>query len=516
MRTVLLDGRNLTAEAVVAIAESRATVECAPDALERVRVARATVEGIIERGETVYGINTGFGALVNTTIDASDLERLQLNLIRSHATAVGEPMSDMLVRAMMVVRLNSLLAGHSGVHEDPLLQLVAFLNHGISPVVPRLGSLGASGDLAPLSHVALALIGEGVVRFNGNEVPAKDALMECGLVPCKLRAKDGLSLINGTSQMTALLAVASESLHHLLPMADVILCMSLEARRCTTRPFEPQVHAVRPHEGQLHVAARVMRLMHGSPNLDDHVDCDRVQDAYSFRCSPQVHGVTYERAKSLSDVLSIELNAVTDNPLVFPNPSNPGPHEIVSQGNFHGEILGQTADAMTLALFEQASMSERRMDQMLDPARSGGRPFLAHQSGLESGLMIVHYVAGASLAELHGHASPRSAFSTVTSGGQEDHVSMGATACMNLLNAIQRFVEVLAAELLIAAEATEDLHLPMAESVASLHGLVRNIVPPLTTDRSTAPDLKLLIEALHAGSWHAMLSEIHPIHDHGR
>jgi len=497
----MLDGRSLTTEALLSIAEGRANVECAPDALERVRVARATVEGIISRGEVVYGINTGFGALVNTRIDASDLERLQLNLIRSHATAVGTPMTNQEVRAMMAVRLNSLLAGHSGVHEDPLRQIEALLNHAITPIVPRLGSLGASGDLAPLSHVALALIGEGDVNHDGVSKPAKEALTECGLVPCKLRAKDGLSLINGTSQMTSLLALASERLHALLPLADAVLCMSLEARRCTVRPFEPQVHAVRPHAGQQHVAARVMRLMEGSANLADHADCERVQDAYSFRCSPQVHGVTYERATALASVVGIELNAVTDNPLVFPDPSNPGPHEVVSQGNFHGEILGQTADAMSLALFEQASMSERRMDQLLDPARSGGRPFLARQSGLESGLMIVHYVAGASLSELHGHVMPRSAFSTVTSGGQEDHVSMGATACMNLMLAIDRFTEVLAAELLIAAEAAEDLSIPMSESMTYLHRMVRRDVAPLTTDRSTAEDLRVLAQRLGDRRW---------------
>ena len=513
MRTVLLDGRSLTTEAVLAVAESRAKVECAPDAMERVRLARATVEGIIARGEVVYGINTGFGALVNTQIGPEDLERLQLNLIRSHATAIGEALPNTQVRAMMVVRLNSLLGGHSGVHEDPLRQLESYLNLGITPVVPRLGSLGASGDLAPLSHVALCLIGEGEVEYNGRQMPAQEALTINGMMPCKLRAKDGLSLINGTSQMTSLLALAFERLHSLLPMADAILCMSLEARRCTLRPFSEEVHHVRPHPGQQHVAGRVVRLMQGSPNLLDHADCDRVQDAYSFRCSPQVHGVTFERAMALKSVVDIELNSVTDNPLVFPDPSNPGPHEIVSQGNFHGEILGQTADNMTLALFEQASMSERRMDQMLDPARSGGRPFLARQSGLESGLMIVHYVAGAALSELHGHVMPRSAFSTVTSGGQEDHVSMGATSCMNLMLALDRFTDVLAAELLIAAEAAEDLPAPMSDALNQLHRLVRAVVPPLQTDRSTAADLRVINENLTNGRWWSELAGTTPLMD---
>jgi histidine ammonia-lyase len=510
MRTVVLTGSQLTSFDVMAIARSEATVRISEAALERVRVARRTVDGILERGETVYGINTGFGALVNTTIGPDDVERLQVNLIRSHATALGEPLSIVRTRAMMVVRLNSLVKGHSGVHEDPLHLMVELLNAGITPVVPHLGSLGASGDLAPLSHMALVLIGEGEVWHNGVPVPSTDVLNDAGLTPIRLRAKDGLSLINGTSLMSSLLAEADVLLHDVLPMADLILCGALEARRCSIRPFDPRIHAVRPHPGQRKVAARVTRWMEQSANVADHEDCDRVQDPYSFRCAAQVHGVTSERFDALSTTVRVELNAVTDNPLIFPDPVSPGPHEVISQGNFHGEILGQTADAMALALFEQASMSERRMDQMLDPARSGGRAFLARSSGLESGLMIVHYVAGAALSEMHGSVLPRSAFSTVTSGGQEDHVSMGATACFNLLRVLDRFVDVLACEALIACEAMEDLPVQPSQAVQTLHKQVRSVAEPLTEDRSTSGELESIGAALRTGSWHALVQSLHP------
>lgn len=510
MRNVVLTGAQLTAHDVVQVGKGEATVSIGPAALERVRLARRTVEGILARDETVYGINTGFGALVNTRIGEGDLERLQVNLIRSHATAIGDALSIERTRAMMVVRLNSLVKGHSGVHEDPLHLLVDLLNRNITPVVPHRGSLGASGDLAPLSHMALALLGEGEVWSADGPIPALEALRDAGLTPVRLRAKDGLSLINGTSLMTALLAESAVRLEHLLQMSDLILCASLEARRCSVKPFDSRVHEARPHVGQLRVAERVTRFLQGSPNMADHADCDRVQDPYSFRCAAQVHGATLQRFIELQGVVEIELNAATDNPLVFPDPANPGPHEVLSQGNFHGEILGQTADGMVLALFEQGSMSERRMDQMLDPARSGGPPFLAQHSGLESGLMIVQYVAGASLAELHGSILPRTGFSTVTSAGQEDHVSMGATACFNLLEALDRFTEVLACELLIAGEALERLPAPPADPVGMLHGEIRRVVPPLEGDRSTHRDLVVLTEGLASGRWATLIGAVHP------
>jgi len=327
----------------------------------------------------------------------------------------------------------------------------------------------------------------------------------------ELSAKDGLSLINGTSQMTAFAATAVEDLRQLLVFADVILAASMDARSCSLTPSNPNVHDVRPHPGQQLVAKRLRTLLESSPILASHKNCDRVQDPYSFRCAPQVHGAVHETFTRLADVVSIELNSATDNPLIFPDPSNPGPHEVVSQGNFHGEIIALACDAMSLALFELGSISERRIDQILDPSRSELPAFLAKDSGLESGLMIVQYVAGSSLAELHGQTAPRSAFSTSTSAGQEDHVSMGATAAWNLLTSVQRLSEVLACEALVASEALEHAQHSSSPHIVGFVNRLRTISPPLTGDRSTSHELIAIAKELRSGGW---LSRIEA--EHGR
>ncbi len=502
---VYTDGSTLSPQEVLMVARGQASVDVSENAWPAIHAARGVVERIVKTSETVYGINTGFGALVKERISPEDLADLQVNLVRSHATGLGEDMSIEAVRAMMVVRLNSLCKGHSGIHPDCIRQLVLFLNNEVHPAVPRIGSLGASGDLAPLSHLALALIGEGEVLIDGQKKPTSEVLFEKGMVAVELTAKDGLSLINGTSQMSAFATIAHQELSELLVLADVILSMSMDARSCSLTPSREDVHAARPHPGQKLVAERLRTILSGSTILLNHESCERVQDPYSFRCAPQVHGAVHESFTRLDDMIRRELNSATDNPLIFPDPANPGPHEVVSQGNFHGEIVALTCDAMSLALFELASISERRMDQMLDPARSGLPAFLATNSGLESGLMIVQYVAGSSLAELHGQATPRSAFSTSTSAGQEDHVSMGATAAWNLVKGVRRLSEVLACELLIASEALE--HTPLASSVhvQGLHDLVRSVAPALNGDRSTSAELIHLANALRTGGWLARL-----------
>jgi len=504
--TIHFDGTTLTPAEVERIASNHADVAISEDAWQKVHAARSVVDGILSRGETVYGINTGFGALVHERISPDDLAQLQTNLVRSHATGLGEAMPKNAVRAMMAVRINSLVKGHSGVHPNVLDQLLEFLNKDIIPYVPRIGSLGASGDLAPLSHMALALLGEGyVLDQNGAPAPTEAVLREHGLIGIKLGAKDGLSLINGTSQMLAFMTLAERRLSSLLPLADLILCTSMEARKASIQPSDPRVHDARPHPGQRLVAKRIRSLMVKSEILDSHADCERVQDAYSFRCAPQVHGAVLQKYTAMLETLTIELNSATDNPLIFPDPKNPGPHEVISQGNFHGEVIALTADSMSAALFELGSISERRIDQMLDPARSELPAFLARNSGLESGLMIVQYVAGASLAELHGHASPRAAFSTSTSAGQEDHVSMGATAAWNLLQATQRLSEVLACELLVACEALEFESLEPSTYVASLKQRVRTLAKPLSGDRSTSQELINIATALSDGAWLARI-----------
>ena len=506
MTTISLDGHTLTPSEVMRIATGDAVVEVSKDALARVESARSVVERILSNDETVYGINTGFGALVHQRISPDDLTQLQINLIRSHATAIGELMSKESVRAMMAVRINSLAKGNSGVHPDVLTQIVNFLNFDITPAIPRIGSLGASGYLAPLSHMALALIGEGeVLTPEGLTEPAKIQLRHHGLIPLELRAKDGLSLINGTSQMCSFLTLSEQRLSNLMVYADMVLCTSIEARQASVTPADERVHNARPHQGQLAVSQRIRTLLANSPIMASHADCDQVQDAYSFRCAPQVHGAVYERYSALQNTLNIELYSATDNPLVFPDHANPGPHEVVSQGNFHGEVLALTADSMSAAVFELASISERRIDQMLDPARSGMPAFLAKDSGLESGLMIVQYVAGASLSELHGHAAPRSIFSTSTSAGQEDHVSMGATATWNLLQATTRLAEVLACELVVACEALELNPIQPSPYVSALKQRVRTIVQPLSGDRSTSSDLIAVASELLDSKWLARI-----------
>lgn len=502
---MILDGNTLSPAEVIAIANGSAQLELSQDSWDRIINSRKIVDDIVDSGEVVYGINTGFGSLVNTTIDSEKLQELQINLIRSHATGLGERMDKISVRTMMIARVNSFAKGYSGVHPNVVQQLIDYINLDITPYIPRIGSLGASGDLAPLSHMAITLIGEGhIVGADGRLLETKEVLTEKGLIPVELNAKDGLSLINGTSQMLSYSIISLTMLNDLLPIADVIYCASLDGFKGSISPFDERVHNVRPHPGQLLVAKRIREIMQDSKILASHIDCDKVQDPYSFRCAPQVHGAVYEALLAMQSTIQIELNSTTDNPLVFPG-ENGQSGKIISQGNFHGEILALCADRMSLSIFELASISERRMDQLLDPKKSNLPPFLAKDSGLESGYMIVQYSAGAALAELHGHANPRTAFSTSTSAGQEDHVSMGATACWNLYQACIRLSEVLACELLIASEAITYHDYSPSPTVQSLISLVRNISPILDSDRSTSEELMQIAEHLRDGSWLARI-----------
>ena len=498
---IQLDGNTLSPAEVYAVASENIEIKLSDDSWNRIVKSRNVVENILDSGEVVYGINTGFGSLVDTNISNEHLQDLQVNLIRSHATGLGDGMSKPAVKAMMVARINSFARGFSGVHPNVVQQLIDYVNHDVTPYIPRIGSLGASGDLAPLSHMALTLIGEGFVIGDDEEkIPTNDLLLDKGLIPVELSAKDGLSLINGTSQMLSYSILSLQILNNLLTISDVIYCTSLEAYQGTATPADARVHAARPHPGQILISTRIRQIMQGSEILAGHKDCSKVQDPYSFRCAPQVHGAVYEALIGMRETIQIELNSTTDNPLVFPETTG---HQstIISQGNFHGEILALCADRMSLALFELGSISERRMDQLLDSKKSGLPPFLATNSGLESGMMIVQYSAGSALAEMHGHAAPRTSFSTSTSAGQEDHVSMGATACWNLYQSCIRLSEVLACELVIACQGLEYNSLNPAPFVKSLHKLVRTISPKLTKDRSTSTELQSIAKILREGTW---------------
>ena len=498
---IQLDGNTLSPSEVYAVASENIEIKLSDDSWNRIVKSRKVVEDILDSGEVVYGINTGFGSLVDTNISNQHLQDLQVNLIRSHATGLGDGMSKPAVKAMMVARINSFARGFSGVHPNVVQQLIDYVNHDVTPYIPRIGSLGASGDLAPLSHMALTLIGEGFVIGDDEEkIPTNDLLLDKGLIPVELSAKDGLSLINGTSQMLSYSILSLQILNNLLTISDVIYCTSLEAYQGSATPADARVHAARPHPGQILISTRIRQIMQGSEILAGHKDCSKVQDPYSFRCAPQVHGAVYEALIGMRETIQIELNSTTDNPLVFPETTD---HQstIISQGNFHGEILALCADRMSLALFELGSISERRMDQLLDSKKSGLPPFLATNSGLESGMMIVQYSAGSALSEMHGHAAPRTSFSTSTSAGQEDHVSMGATACWNLYQSCIRLSEVLACELVIACQGLEYNALNPAPFVKSLHKLVRTISPKLTKDRSTSTELQLIAKILREGTW---------------
>jgi len=498
---IQLDGNTLSPAEVYAVASENIEIKLSDDSWNRIVKSRKVVEDILDSGEVVYGINTGFGSLVDTNISNEHLQDLQVNLIRSHATGLGDGMSKPAVKAMMVARINSFARGFSGVHPNVVQQLIDYVNHDVTPYIPRIGSLGASGDLAPLSHMALTLIGEGFVIGDDEEkIPTNDLLLDKGLIPVELSAKDGLSLINGTSQMLSYSILSLQILNNLLTISDVIYCTSLEAYQGSATPADARVHAARPHPGQILISTRIRQIMQGSEILAGHKDCSKVQDPYSFRCAPQVHGAVYEALIGMRETIQIELNSTTDNPLVFPETTD---HQstIISQGNFHGEILALCADRMSLALFELGSISERRMDQLLDSKKSGLPPFLATNSGLESGMMIVQYSAGSALAEMHGHAAPRTSFSTSTSAGQEDHVSMGATACWNLYQSCIRLSEVLACELVIACQGLEYNSLNPAPFVKSLHKLVRTISPKLTKDRSTSTELQSIAKILREGTW---------------
>jgi len=510
MRTIYLDGETVTTADIVDVAYGRGRAEIALDAMAKITASRQVVEKIVESDMSVYGVNTGFGSLVNTKIPKDELKELQVNLIRSHACGLGEPLSIPHVRGMMVARANSLVKGYSGVRFAVIEQLLAFCDHDITPFVPRIGSLGASGDLAQLAHVALALIGEGdSYDTNGNLRPTREIMLEMGLIPLQLEAKEGLSLINGTSLMVSLLADSERRLERLLPLADLILAVSMESRSCSAKPADLRVHSARPHIGQSLVAERIRLFMENSDNLEAHTNCEKVQDAYSFRCAPQVHGAINEAYSRLREVTTIDLNSATDNPLIFPHNGKSGSGDVVSQGNFHGEILAMAADAMSLACFELASISERRIDQILDSNRSELSPFLAGNAGTESGMMIVQYSAVASIAELRMLANPATAISIPTSANQEDHVSMGATAAWSLYQAVDRLSEVLSCELIVAAEALEMASNATSVWTQSLIRHLRSIVTPLSGDRVLSGEMRKVSDIIARGSWLPLIESEH-------
>jgi len=513
----------LTIEQVVAVARERTPVHLGDVAREKLATAAAVIERIVAEERVVYGVTTGFGQLATTSIPADKVRELQQNLVRSHAVGVGEPLPREVVRAAMVIRVNALSKGHSGVRPHVVELLCRMLDHDLVPYVPSRGSLGASGDLAPSAHLVLAMMGEGELLAPAGEavpgtarggalggppvgrIPAGPALAAAGLQPVVLEAKEGLALLNGTQFMAAIGCLAVADGEALLDSADLIGAMSIEGLRASVGPFQERIQRLRPIPGQLRTAENVRLATEGSEIMFSHVHCDKVQDAYSVRCIPQVHGACRDAFRWLRQVIAIEIESVTDNPLVFPDTG-----DVISAGNFHGEPLALALDLAAMSFSEIGNMSERRTFRMLTTELSDLPPYLTTESGLNSGYMLAQYTAAALVAESKILCHPASVDSIPTSGDQEDHVSMGMTAALKLETVVRNTQTILGIEAMCAAQAI-DLLVPLAPGGGTrrAHEIVRREVPHLERDRYLAPDIAALAGVVARGELAALMAELY-------
>ena len=460
----------------------------APEARKRMEPSRALIHRAAHGASPVYGVNTGFGALKSVRIPEADVERLQVNLVRSHAAGAGPELEPAAVRLMLALRAHSLALGASGVRVELVEHLLAMLERDLLPIVPSQGSLGASGDLIPLAHLALGIIGEGEVRRGGRVEPAASAFREAGLAPIALQATEGLALINGTQAATALGALALLESGRVVRAAHAACALSIEAICGSARPFDPRVHALRPHRGQRDSAAAIRALLEGSGILDSHAGCGRVQDPYSFRCAPQVLGASLDALRYAREALATEMNSVTDNPLCFADSE-----EVVSAGNFHGQPVAQALDFLAIGMAEVGSIAERRTFLLLDADKSGLPPFLSRGAGLGSGLMMVQYLQAALVSENRMLAHPACTDTIPTSAGQEDHVSMAMHAAVKGLSLVRNTRRIVAGELLAAAQGLEFRRpLRSSDALEALHRGIRERVPPLDEDRRQDRDLAAL------------------------
>jgi histidine ammonia-lyase len=470
---IQLSGTGLGARALARIAAGE-SVTLEPAALARVAENRQVIQRILDEGRTVYGINTGFGQFATVVIPPSQLAQLQLNLIRSHAAGVGEPLPQDQTRALMAARINCLLKAHSGIRPAAIQLLADCLNRGVLPVIPSQGSVGASGDLAPLAHMALLLVGEGEAWEGAGIIPGGQALAKAGLTPIVLEPKEGLALINGTQVITALGNLAVARLMDLVPLADEIAALSLEALQGTRAAFDPRIHLARPHPGQIQVAAHMREILGTTSEIcESHRDCHRVQDAYSLRCLPQVHGVARDALAFCSSILERELNSATDNPMIFTDTQ-----ESRSGGNFHGQYPAFACDMLAIAVCDLASISERRQERLVNPAYSDLPAFLTQNGGLESGFMMAHVTSAALVSEMKGLAHPACVDSIPTSAGKEDHVSMGPIAARKLWRAVDALEQVLVLEARMALEGVRILDKAPAVNLKPLMERLGQACPP--------------------------------------
>ena len=489
-----INGQSLTIQQIADVAARREHVALAAEARERVERSRGVVEQIVAEGRTVYGVNTGFGKLSDVSIERSDLRQLQLNLVRSHSCGLGDPLSDEEARAMLLLRANVLASGFSGARPLVIDTLIAMLEKGVTPVIPEKGSVGASGDLAPLAHLALAAIGEGEAFYNGDRVPSAIALERAGVTSLQLEVKEGLALLNGTQAMGAVGGLALYRAERVVRLADVAGAMTLEALRGTPVAFDERIHNARPHPGQIAVAAHLRELLTDSEIRKSHLNNDpRVQDAYSLRCMPQVHGAVRMALAHAREVVEIESGSATDNPLVF---SDTG--EVLSGGNFHGAPLALVFDYAAIALTDLVSITERRVDRLVNPdSNEGLPPFLTAQPGISSGFMMLQVTAAALLNEARVLAHPASVDNVPTDGGKEDHVSMGMTSATKLRSVVKLAEMATGIELMTAAQAL-DYRAPLApgRGVKQAYDIVRGLVPMMTVDRATGKDIEQITKAI--------------------
>ncbi len=498
METLHLGAQPLTLEDIFQVAVNQKQVDLSAQARAKIQAAHEFLKSRLLTGETYYGVNTGFGLLSHVRISSADLESLQHNLLRSHACGVGAALPDAAVRAMLVLRAASLSIGHSGVSLQLVEQILLLLNRGVIPVVPEQGSVGASGDLAPLSHLALPLIGEGRARFRGQEMSGAQALKAAGIQPIRLGPKEGLALINGTQFMAALGTLHLLKAERLADLADLIGAMSVEALRGTPAAFDPAIHRVRPHPGQAQVAENVLKWLTPRGQRSEigksHEDCNRVQDPYSLRCIPQVHGASRDILTFVRQVLEREVNSVTDNPLIFPEEG-----KILNGGNFHGQILANAMDMLSIAAAELASISEQRLEKLVNPATSGLPAFLTVQGGLNSGFMIVQVTAASLVSENKTLCHPASVDSIPTSADKEDHVSMGAWAARKAGMVIANSQRVLSLELLAAAQGVDLLRpLRSTEPLEKVHHMIRRRIKRLDGDRPFSEDFGAVLEMMNS------------------